>query len=120
MLWPIRIDRHVDQFFDLQRKATKLLCPDCGTCAMSVFLRCDITDWECLVVASCGNCGRRYDAAVLDTHEDRYRTLRKTAQKEGCPACGAEGRIVTSLCDRSARRCFFLIGCKSCGDLRET
>lgn len=108
----------MEPFFDLEKKAPRLICPECGTCSISVFLRCDTSDWECLSVASCGECGRQFDAQVLPTYDERYALLRQRVAGEPCSSCGGKQRFVRSLCDRIQKRCYFIIGCGNCGDVR--
>ncbi len=102
----------------IQWRSADLLCPNCGTCSMSVFLQCDGRDQECLTVASCRQCRKKYDAEVLPTYGERHEALLERAEREPCPLCAGHRRIVRSLCDRMARECFFLLACGECGDVR--
>lgn len=105
-------------FREIEWKSPTLMCPACETCSISVFLRCDGGDRECLMVAACTICGRQFDAAVLPTYQERYDDLSRKAQGRACPACSGGPTTVRSLCDRVARECFFVLACASCGDVR--
>jgi hypothetical protein len=107
-------------FPDIQQRTLTLVCPECGTCSMDVVLRCDGADRECLAVASCRHCRKKYDAELLPTHLGRYETARKMADGEPCPGCGGHPRSVRSRCDRLAGKCFLEIVCHACGDVRST
>ena len=93
---------------NIEWRAADLLCPNCGTSSMSVAQS----------VAACRQCGRKFDAEVLSTYEERYDHLLAVAEREPCPLCGGRRRSVRSLCDREARECFFLLACTDCGDAR--
>ena len=101
---------------EIERTSSNLVCPDCGTCSLAVSLRCDFSDRECLPVASCHQCGKQYDAEVLPTYLKRYQALQEAAESEPCPVCAGRKRTVRSLCDRSARKCHFLLVCATCND----
>jgi hypothetical protein len=108
----------VKTFREIETTASGLVCPDCGTCSLSVLLRCDFSDRECLTVASCHHCGRQFDAGLLPTYLEQYEALQRVAETEPCPACAGRQRTVRSLCDRAARQCHFLLACSACGDVR--
>lgn len=108
----------MNHYREIESKALDLLCPACGTCTISVFLRCDSGDRECHAIASCQNCGKQFDAEILPTFLECFEALRRTAERELCPACAARRQVVRSLCDRVARRCFFLVACCACGRVR--
>ncbi|MFQ5876395.1 MAG: hypothetical protein ACE5JH_01700 [Acidobacteriota bacterium] len=105
-------------FAKIETRAADLICATCGTSSMQVALRCDSAIRECLSVATCRECGRVYDAEILPTHRERYEAVSRAARETACPACGGRRRTVHSLCDRVARRCYFLLLCGDCGDSR--
>ena len=101
----------------LEPKATALVCPDCGTCSLALHLRCDISDSECMAVATCRHCGRQFDAESIDTYQDRY-AISRAAADEPCSSCGAPQRVLRWVCTRSAKTCHMLLTCESCGESR--
>ncbi len=102
---------------DIERKSPDLICPDCGTCSISVLMPCRDTDRKWLSVASCQNCGKQYDADALPTYLERYCAFRQDVERKPCPVCAGGPLRVHSLCDRIARQCFFLVACSACGDV---
>ncbi len=105
-------------FREIERQVLDLLCPECGTCSLSLHLRCDLADRECLTLATCAFCGRQYGAEDLRTYGALTRSLLERMRGEACPVCGQGRRAVRSYCDRAEKRCHFLLICEACGDVR--
>lgn len=99
---------------ELESKASRLLCPDCGTCSLTISLRCDILAQECLTVATCEYCHRQFDAESVPTYEERYELSREAANAP-CPSCGARQRVLRWACSRTARTSHILLVCEGCG-----
>ncbi len=91
-----------------------LICPDCGTCSIVVAALPGPPRGE----GMCRRCGKVYDATVLPTFEERFEQLSRATRTDPCPACGNGPRTARSLCDRTARECFFVVSCEGCGDVR--
>lgn len=102
-------------FKTIEPKAHQLVCPGCGTCSLTVSLRCDVTDRECLTVATCSHCQRQFDADALPTYNELYDRLISRVQTIPCPACEGHNRKLRSTCDRIERECFFITTCDDCG-----
>jgi hypothetical protein len=100
---------------EMETKASGLLCPDCGTCSVSLHLRCDIQAPECLTVATCRHCNRQFEADSISTYTERYETSLETANAP-CPACGAPQRVLCWVCNRSDKTCHMLLACEGCGE----
>ena len=105
-------------FRELEWRSPGLVCPDCGTCTIGVLLRCDLSDRECLPVASCSACGKQFDAGSLPTYEERLEDVRRDVEEGLCVVCGAGELEIRELCDRHARKCFFLVSCRKCGNVQ--
>ena len=103
---------------EIDWKAPDLLCPECGTCSITVHLCCDVWDRYCAVVASCSHCKSEFDAKELSTYSERYEELSRIAQDEICPVCDESSFRLQSLCDRKGRTCFFLLICQPCGNVK--
>jgi len=95
-----------------------LICPDCGTCSIVVNPHPGPPESTDRPVGKCSRCGKTYDTTVLPTFEQRFEEIRRAAREEPCPACGNGPRAARSLCDRTARECFFVVSCEGCGDVR--
>lgn len=48
----------------------------------------------------------------------RYQALQEAAEGEPCPVCAGRQRIVRSRCNRTARKCHFLLVRAMCNDAR--
>jgi hypothetical protein len=99
---------------EMESKASGLLCPDCGTCSLTIHLRCDMQDQECLTVATCRHCNRQFDAESVPTYQERYEISRDAANAP-CPSCGTPQRVLRWSCSRTARTCHLLLICEGCG-----
>jgi hypothetical protein len=104
-----------NSFREIEWASPDLVCPECGTCSISVHLRCDIWDRYCAIVANCGNCEGKFDAKELLTYSERFEQLRALARTKMCAHCEEVAFGVQSFCDKNERVCFFLLTCKSCG-----
>jgi len=100
---------------EMEARAPGLLCPDCGTCSLSLHLRCDIQDSECLTIATCRHCNRQFEAESVSTYQEQYELSREAAGTP-CPACGARQRILRWVCSRSEKTCHILLACEECGE----
>ena len=104
-------------FQDIESGVSGLLCPDCGTCSLSVHLRCDIVGPECTTVATCRHCGREFDAETVPTYQEHFEVSRLAAS-DACPMCTGSQRVVRWVCNRAAKTCHVLLACEKCGDVR--
>ena len=107
--------RSRNSFREIEGAAPELVCPECGTCSMTVHLRCDLWDRYCAVVANCGNCEGKFDAKELLTYSERFEQLRAASRTRICALCDEAAFEVQSFCDKNDRVCFFLLTCRSCG-----
>ena len=102
-------------FKTIEAKSHLLVCPGCGTCALTVALRCDVTDRNCMTVATCGHCQRQFDADALPTYDELHEWVVSRTRATPCPECGSDNRTLRSTCDRIERECFFVTACEDCG-----
>ena len=112
---PQNASRSRTSFREIEWASPELVCPECGTCSMTVHLRCDLWDRYCAIVATCGNCKGKFDAKELSTYSERFEQLRVASRTRVCVLCDEAAFDVQSFCDRNDRACFFLLTCRSCG-----
>ena len=103
---------------DIQWRSPDLICPECGTCSLNIHFVSELSNLGRLRGASCTICGNRFDAESLFTYDERCRDLLDLAAERRCTVCDAMHSEVRGLCDASARNCFFLMTCRSCGDIQ--
>ncbi|MFQ5719396.1 MAG: hypothetical protein ACE5IK_07585 [Acidobacteriota bacterium] len=104
-------------FEKLTTKAHRLVCPGCGTCSISLALRCDFGDRNCMTVATCTSCHREFDAESLSTYDELHEHMETIAKWKPCSLCGSRHRSLRSTCDRLEHECFFVVTCEECGDI---
>ena len=102
---------------DIEWKSPELVCPECGTCTISLLLRHDPVRGDWRYFATCHACGRQFDPNALRTFGESLDEMARQVEDERCRTCKGRQLGIRSFCDPKARRCFFLIHCESCGDV---
>lgn len=98
---------------EIQKKLNRVSCPMCNHPTLDVTLRCYVGYEECLATAKCLTCGTSYTI----TNEQRVLEDGKGVLGSSvCPRCDAKEVELQFRCELASRQCFYVVGCKKCGE----
>lgn len=98
---------------EIQKKLNSVSCPMCKHPTLDLTLRCYVGYEECIATAKCLTCNTSYTV----TNERRVLEKEKDAVGSAvCPHCNSEDTELQFRCELSSRQCFYVVGCKKCGE----